>query len=83
MLAAAAMALPTAALGAPGAHAAPTCLNTSAALTVEERRLDDPVPQEILRRSGFDVRWYDFEVCSVERRPLRIQHQAHDRQRRR
>ncbi|MFJ7899222.1 pyroglutamyl peptidase [Streptomyces sp. NPDC096198] len=37
-------------LGAPGAAAAAP----ASAATVEEQRLDRPVPQEILRRSGFD-----------------------------
>ena len=34
--------------------AAPTTTATSAAPTVEERRLERPAPQEILLRSGFD-----------------------------
>src|SRR6059058_1579156 len=44
--------------GAPAASASPPlrigCLDRSAALTVEEQRLPAAVPQEILRRSGFD-----------------------------
>ncbi|GGO80401.1 pyroglutamyl peptidase [Wenjunlia tyrosinilytica] len=31
------------------------CADPAAAVTVEEQRLDRPVPQEILRRSGFDA----------------------------
>ncbi|MEU0519530.1 pyroglutamyl peptidase [Streptosporangium sp. NPDC006007] len=36
------------------------CANTSVALTVEEQRLARAVPQEILRRSGFDAVAYRF-----------------------
>ncbi|KOX29913.1 pyroglutamyl peptidase [Streptomyces ardesiacus] len=43
-------------LAAPtAATAAPPAGGTATAPTVEERRLDGPVPREILRRSGFDA----------------------------
>ncbi|WP_031044854.1 hypothetical protein [Streptomyces sp. NRRL F-5650] len=47
------LAAPTAATAAP--PAAGTGTGTGTAPTVEERRLDGPVPREILRRSGFDA----------------------------
>ena len=43
-------ALPVTAQAAPG----DSCFDGSAPTTVEQRRLDQPVPQQILRRSGFD-----------------------------
>ncbi|UQI43823.1 pyroglutamyl peptidase [Streptomyces sp. HU2014] len=51
-----AMALGVAVLAATPVHAAPASPSPSAPLppTVEERRLPGPVPQEILRSSGFD-----------------------------
>jgi pyrrolidone-carboxylate peptidase len=44
-------------VGVPTATAAPTtpdCFDPSVALSVEEQRLDRPVPQEILRMTGYD-----------------------------
>ncbi|MGW7006097.1 pyroglutamyl peptidase [Streptomyces sp. NPDC054933] len=68
LLATAALVVPAAVLGAPAAHAAPACMNTSAPLTVEEQRLAKPVPQEILRRSGFDTKAPEFvrELCAAQ-----------------
>ncbi len=67
LLATAALVVPAAVLGAPAAHAAPRCVNASAPLTVEEQRLARPVPQEILRRSGFDTKAPDFlrRLCAA------------------
>jgi pyrrolidone-carboxylate peptidase len=43
------------------AHAAGTCFDRTAPLTVSEHRLDLAVPQELLRRSGFDRFGAQFE----------------------
>ncbi|WP_269856723.1 pyroglutamyl peptidase [Streptomyces sp. RPT161] len=67
LLATAALVVPAAVLGAPTAHAAQGCVNASAPLTVEEQRLAKPIPQEILRRSGFDSKAPDFlrRLCAA------------------
>jgi pyrrolidone-carboxylate peptidase len=50
-----------------GAAQAATCFDRAAPVTVSERRLDLAVPQELLRRSGFDRFGPQFEtlLCAV------------------
>ncbi|GAA2795529.1 hypothetical protein GCM10010470_33190 [Saccharopolyspora taberi] len=56
-------ALPAAAQAAPGG----TCFDESAPTTVEQRRLDQPVPRQVLERSGFDrvAAGFGGELCEA------------------
>ncbi|TCO56657.1 pyroglutamyl peptidase [Actinocrispum wychmicini] len=68
-----ALALGSLVVVAPAAHAdTASCFDRTASLTVSERRLDQAVPQELLRRSGFDRFAPRFEALLCAARSLRL-----------